>query len=552
MLGGLLALVATMPAIAGSNYSQCVEATNPAQCIARRAVDSSKLDPEEQLEMVLRHGIVDLVPTKSDKLMRGLYDNIGEPDAKMDTEEEQELDSLTDTVLRKSARKSVLAAMALVAAARYDTNPFANPVYLKLARKAKDDPQIPALALGLWIEAVGYSGSPPRFLLTHAGLPAIWDRAVARKEQDAILLEDIAHTVAYLGVLKPQALEFYLWYIQRPGLRAEQRVGPASAMGRFFGRPELAAALLEGVGDDVKSDFDIRSVRASVAAALLSKGFDAGSAKLVMTSIFEELNSSDFQFFVFDAFFNSEKLDALERGNARDELRELGAVCLRRAEAAGDQPVAADWYAAASEFYLRAGDRERAREMARLGLPFVPVFLHRYLESNWHGDRNDPKAMTTATGGAGTKPVVALYRTDAIDEALRTGYLIGKYRYLNAERAGEKKDPQWMIDDTSPVDTAFMAREAESSTDRQFQQRAYDGLVRSCRRPLTDCYGDTLEQIAQVAAGMGDEPRMKEALAAVTRQLDRGKFMDFPAQDVAGTWAHCEEVLPAARQAAAR
>jgi len=44
-----------MPAIAGSNYSQCVEAANPAQCIARRAVDSSRLDPEEQLEMVLRH-----------------------------------------------------------------------------------------------------------------------------------------------------------------------------------------------------------------------------------------------------------------------------------------------------------------------------------------------------------------------------------------------------------------------------------------------------------------------------------------------------------------
>ena len=168
--------------------------------------------------------------------MRGLYDNIGEPDAKMDTPEEQELDSLTDAVLRKTARKSVLAAMALVAAARYDTDPFANPVYLKLARKAKDDPQIPALALGLWIEVVGYGGSPPRFLLTHAGLPAIWDRAVARKEQDAILLEDIAHTVAYLDVLKPQAREFYLWYMQRPGLTAEQRVGPGFGAGAIFRR----------------------------------------------------------------------------------------------------------------------------------------------------------------------------------------------------------------------------------------------------------------------------------------------------------------------------
>jgi len=74
-----------MPANARANYSKCVEAANPAQCIARRAVDSSRLDPESA---------------------------------------------------------------------------------------------IPALALGLWIDAVGYSGSSPRFLLTHEGLPAIWDRAV--------------------------------------------------------------------------------------------------------------------------------------------------------------------------------------------------------------------------------------------------------------------------------------------------------------------------------------------------------------------------------------
>ena len=158
--------------------------------------------------------------------------------------------------------------------------------------------------------------------------------------------------------------------------------------------------------------------------------------------------------------------------------------------------------------------------------------------------------MATATRGVGTKPVVALYRTGAVDEALETGYLIGLYRYLNAERAGEKKNPQWAIDDNSAVDTAIMAREAESSPDRQFQQRAYDGLVGSCRKPLADCFGDTLEQIAQVAAGMGDEPRMKEALTAATRQLDKGILMDFWAQDVAGTWAHCEEVLPAAKQSA--
>ena len=77
------------------------------------------------------------------------------------------------------------------------------------------------VALGLWIEIVGMSGSPPDFWVTHVGLPAIWDRAVARKEQDAVLLEDMAGTLAFLSTLKPQVREFYLWYAQRPGMKPD-------------------------------------------------------------------------------------------------------------------------------------------------------------------------------------------------------------------------------------------------------------------------------------------------------------------------------------------
>lgn len=101
----------------------------------------------------------------------------------MDSPEAQLIDSTASAALRKGARKSLLAAMALVAAARHEADPFSNPVYLKLAQQAKDDPEIPALALSLWVEIVGMSGSPPDFRVTHAGLPAICDRAVARKEQ---------------------------------------------------------------------------------------------------------------------------------------------------------------------------------------------------------------------------------------------------------------------------------------------------------------------------------------------------------------------------------
>ena len=173
MLGALIAFLATLPAIAGTGYTKCIEAPDPAECIARRGVNSSALESSDALEGILRHGLVDLVPAKSSRLMHGLYGSIGGPKEKIDTPEEQLLDSSAAGVLRKSPRKSVLAAMALVAAARREADPFTNPVYLKLAHQAKDDPRIPALAVGLWIELVGMSGSPPDFWVTHAGLPAI-------------------------------------------------------------------------------------------------------------------------------------------------------------------------------------------------------------------------------------------------------------------------------------------------------------------------------------------------------------------------------------------
>ncbi len=436
--------------------------------------------------------------------------------------------------------------MALVAAARHEADPFANPVYLKLSHQAKDDPRIPALAMGLWIEIVGMSGSPPDFWVTHAGLPAIWDRAVGRKEQDAVLLEDMAGTLAFLHTLKPQAQEFLLWYAQRPGLTPYQRVSAASLLARHFDKDEQAALLLQGIGDDVEG-FDVPGVRTEVAIARLEKGYDAESARQVMR---EELNNFErfgIRTVVFGSLVSPER-DTLERAGARDELRELGAECLRQAQAAKDDPVAADWYAAASDLYLRAGDRERARELARLGLPFVAARVQRAVESYSNVDKTNPTAMAIAAQGSGTSPVIALYRTGAIDEALKTHYLTGKDRYKNAERAGEKKDPQWVIDDNW-LFLDHMALEAARSTDREFQQRAYDGLVRSCGKPLADCFDETLRNIAVVAAGMGDEVRMKDALAAAARQLDQGFGMGFAAMYVAGPWAHCEEILRSVRAA---
>jgi hypothetical protein len=518
-----------------------VDTANPAECIARRAVHSFGLESNYYLEAVLRHGLVDLVPGHSSRLFKGLYGSVGEPDAKMDSPEEQLLDSSASRALRRSPHRPVLAAMALVAAARHEADPFANPIYLKLARQAKDDPRIPVLALSLWSQIIAMSGSPPDFWVTHAGLPAIWDRAMTRKEADAPLIEDLVYSVNFLDEFKPRTRAFFVWYAQRPGLTVEQRVSMASQLARFFDMPDEAASLLAGIGADVEG-FDMAGVRATLAAARLARGYDAESARLLAGRILDDLAKNGVRWGAFGSDFTRER-EALERASAHQELRELAAEYLRHAQALDGKAASADWYAAASDLYLRAGDVARARELARLGLPYVPELVRAATRDLGGVDRENPGALAIAAQGRGTAPVIALYRAGAIDEALKTRYLTGKDRYSNAERAGEKKDPQWVLDDDWPSYIGVMAREASSSSDRDFQRHAYDGLVRSCQKPLADCFSETLREIAQVAAGMGDEARMTEALAAAARQL--GGFAGFSALYVAGPWAHCEEILRA-------
>ena len=535
VLTALLAHCAAFPVVAGSSYSTCVQSADPADCIARRAVNSFQLTPEDTVEAVLRHGLVDLLPRNSAKLLRGLYVSIGGREASMAPSTTQ-VDNETMAALRLTPPKTLHACMALVAAARREANPFGNPVYLKLARLAKDDPRIPVMALGMWTEVVGMSGSQADRGVSPAGLAAIWNRALENKERDAVVLEDIAGTLAYLDELKPQARDFFIWYSQRPGLAEGDRAYLARLFAETFDLPEKAAALIEGVDENVE-EYDIPRVRWSIAVARLARGYDAASAKLALTLALQTPDDK-----IRYRAHGSAEIVALERAGAREELRQLGAAFLARAESLRrteeffHRTQAADFMAAASDAYLRAGDLERARDIARRGLPLAREVVN--LE---------------AARGEGTSPVVALYITGAIDEAMQTGYLLPSARYLDAERAGEHKNPLWVLQDEAwPAKFEFATGEALRSPDPAFKRTVYDALVGSCGKSgLVNCNDETLGRIAMLAANMGDESRMKEALAASARHLDTGQFEQdqskaFAALQVAGSWAHDEELLRAA------
>ena len=258
------------------------------------------------------------------------------------------------------------------------------------------------------------------------------------------------------------------------------------------------------------------SVRTDIAVARLAKGYDAASARQLVNNIVGVANISARH--IHDSDRRETRCAGKQRRPQRIARARRGYV--REAEATDYRPFKSECFAAASDYYLRAGDRERALEMARRALPYMPDLI-RALGYFTRPKSNDPAAKAIAMRGVGTDAVIALYRAGAIDEALKTHYLTSKDRYLNAERAGEKKDPLWMLEVHWPEYFDLVAREAARSNDHEFQQRVYDGLVRSCGKPLADCFDQTLRNIALVAAGMGDRPRMKAALAAVVRQIDK-------------------------------
>ncbi len=375
----LLAWCAATPAAtrakANSSYSDCVEAADPADCLARRAVGSSGLRPRDVLEAVIRHGLVDLVPDKSDVFYRGLNRKIHDSGAtRADSAEVQALYFTRQLALHEGEPKSLLAAVALLAAARHETDPFANPVYIGLAAQAKDDPRIPVLAMAAWVEFIGMNGAAPDFRVTHAGLPAIWKRAVARRQLDATLLANIAGDLGSLDELKPQAREFLLWCAQRPAeLTTDQRVQMAISLARYFDEPETAASLLEGLG--MCQRWSMFSVRTDIAVARLAKGYDAASARQLVNNVVGVANISRPRFHDSDP---AGRRDALERSGARNELRELGAAYVREADTTDYGPFKCEYYAAASDYYLRVGDRERALELARRALPYIPDYFRAF------------------------------------------------------------------------------------------------------------------------------------------------------------------------------
>lgn len=521
LLPAFLAALFLSSTSAGANYSTCVAATDPPACMARKGIADGFPGRDDVADAIIRHGLMDLLPRNSNLLVRVTQEKLGASGLPLDA-------------------KVALAAAALLTAARHQVDPFTDPAVQPLTRAATNDPMIAFIALHLWRKLIKHNDGLGEFV-TFAGLPAIWQKVVANRERAPDLAQDLAGSLARYEVLGDETRKFMMWYAARPALSAQQKADTASQLVKYFSLADEAERLMNS-GGDAATDHDVAATRASIAVAKLASRYDAKAARRVVAIIIDDKSEPRGGLRVDD-----EQRDALEKSGAKAELREIAAEYLRRAEAAGPGAKAATWYAEASDCYRRAGDREKARVIARKGLPFVARTVRAHIAAHTDVTSLSTQRLASMAGGGGTDPVVALYRTGAIDEAIEFGYLSGNDRLENAKFAGEPRNPQWMNDDYFPLYLSSMVTSAISHGDPAWRRQVFDVLKKVCVTGYADCDDQTLAQLAALAARIGDETEMKRILTARANQIYTSLKSISSAIPLAADYAYDLELLKANR-----
>jgi hypothetical protein len=154
ILAALLAFCASASAMSKANYADCVEATDPPACIARAALSDGWPEHGDIADAIIRHGLMDLVPRKSRVLVRVAQEEVGSGTEFLKSLGVTLPAGPAEKAAREAGTKVILAAVALLTAARHQQDPFSDPLVHSLIGKASDDTSIPSVALGLWIHFI--------------------------------------------------------------------------------------------------------------------------------------------------------------------------------------------------------------------------------------------------------------------------------------------------------------------------------------------------------------------------------------------------------------
>lgn len=502
-------------------------------CIAREVAAGGHLQNLGSLQdaFIVNGAISDIVQLKTESLPGVIQALLSDP--------------------RKLSPAQFLAATTLAAAAFNSADPYADPEWLAVAKAFRDDPAV-ALRAAHIIRDLGYEPWED-VLRDPPGLTAIWKTVVAHTPEDNDQLLDLAHDLSFYGPesQKPQIKLLLDRFLASPNRTPEQLATAASLLANTFDDADAAQALMDAGGyratdHEVSSEDNLLAVAAARVAAehgetdgtvsvIQEADIAAKDAAIAVTRLWMGVYSaSDAQLvadrlILDDSFQRQATLDAMRRGGAITELREVGDGWLRRARAARQgvsdaaQPLAGDvaqlfagdagqLFAGASDAYRFAGEPEKAIAAAREGMPLIPLALDNRPDIP---DMVERRRLAGDDNGMSIAPAISLYLAGAESEAMASGYVSGLQLLQAWDRPLADFDPLWLAQDT-PKWFDVTIWQVLDSKDPAFSARVHEALVRTpgAAQPM---------QLAVLAAAAG---KTAEAQAHLDASLSSARAND--------------------------
>ncbi len=531
---GILALATSSQA---APFGQCAKSANPPRCLVREAVSRGGWDADQALKAAVATGSVELIAANPSLAVHGN----DSPDVRRFLKM-LGVDSSPMSVRRAARAKftpAKVAAAALAAAAARTSQPFDDPTVRELMHIAGDDTAVEQMAVAIWSDMAMSNEWPNSARTLLPGMGKVWDAISADPPKNSEILAELGSMAALSG-FKDKGLVLLRLVASRPQASANAKASTASALARLYGLADEAQQLLNGGGARA-SNYDVLGIRVEIADARLKHGYDPTAAGTVVVHERAGLHGEAMYLEVGER----EGLVALEAGGARAELLALASDFLARARQEEPDPQdRGEWYALASDAFLRAGKRNEAVAAAREGVPYVSAAVSDRtmrgagLTQSVSIDQPRADAVHAVYGMA---PIVALYRAGEREEALRSGYLTGLWRYKSAAAAGEQPDPRWVLSDRdwSEVELMYLML---LDADRESQSLLYGELAqrREWFADLSD--DDWHRQLALFAALIGHRAEMLDHLAATADALDRSGQQDpiYWSLELAREWRQAE------------
>jgi len=447
-------------------------------CTARDVASWSKESPDGLIEVFVVLGAVDDIVRWNANALRQ------QPGFSLSALEE----------FRGLSQAQALAALTLAATAYNSADPFADPQWRALAGDLKDDLRVSFHAASFILD-FGYEPWESA-LKNPPGLAAIGNQIVALAPSDNDMLLDLAHKLAFYGpdTLKPAARQLIDRFIASPNRSFADLARAANILARPLNDPDTADVLMDAGGHNARG-YDTTGIMGHIAAQRLSSGmYDAASAQLLTEHLLTP-----------PLVFPYWPMETLRRARASRELLAVGSGLLARArQSRGDALEAVELFAAASDAYRFAGEREKAISAAREGMSLIPMAI---ADRATITDLAERRKLAGEDNGMRIAPAIALYLSGAEEEALASGFVSGLQLLQRWEKPLNEFDPQWIALDT-PKWMSVTVSEIVERGDSVFAGRVHDALAASPGSAEA-------EDLAVLAAVAGQADRVADHIEAI-------------------------------------